>query len=76
MRRAPQDGLGAPDKSREVCMKRRQGVRTGSRYILPEENHVPANRIEGNCGIHRGQKLAAKCPHWIDGTGMKEGIAQ
>ena len=41
-----------------------------------EENHVSINHIEGNYGIHRGRKLAVKCQHWKDETGMKEGFAQ
>jgi hypothetical protein len=57
-------------------MKKLPGARTCNRRISREENHVPTIRIEGICGIHRERKQVAKCPHWKDGTGMKEGFAQ
>jgi len=63
-------------KTREACTKMRQDVRICNHCISHEENHVSTIRIEGSCGIHRERKLAAKCPHLKDGTGMKEGFAQ
>jgi hypothetical protein len=63
-------------KNREVCTKMRQGVRSCNHCISPEENHVLTIRIEGNCEIHCGQMMAAKCPHWKDEIGMQEGYSQ
>jgi hypothetical protein len=62
------------DKSLFVYMKRLPDVRICNHCISPEENRVSIIRIEGNCGIHRERKMATKCPHWKDGTGMKEGL--
>ena len=51
-------------------------LRIGNRCISHGGNHVLTNRIEGNYGIHRGQKRATRCPHSKEGIGMKEGVVQ
>ena len=63
-------------KNREVCRRRLRGVRIGNRCISHGGNHVLTNRIEGNYGIHHGQKRATRCPHSKEGIGMKEGVVQ
>jgi len=54
----------------------RLNVRTCNHCISSEGSHVSTIRNGGNYEILYGQILAARCRHWKDRTGMKEGFAQ